>query len=213
MNGPNGDFNGRLRDLKAARGDRIAIDEVAEVVASIMSTMQGDFSAVDLRVYKELGRSRHVHQQREERDCRHSPGQNPRRAPSRRGRRTRRHRHPHRGSDQRHPGRGRGDRDRSQPASGPGPDRPGRPHLRGLQLPGHHRPAHRQDRRPPSSTSRRESKRSPPCSAISFSSSTPPMSKSHPRPSTPIRPCLHGPQLPQEANNQDDIDALLASFD
>ena len=54
MNGPNGDFNGRLRDLKAARGDRIAIDEVAEVVASIMSTMQGDVSAVDLQVYKEL---------------------------------------------------------------------------------------------------------------------------------------------------------------
>ena len=54
MTGPNGDLKRRLRDLKAARGDQIAIDEVAEVVASIMETMRGDVSAVDLRVYKEL---------------------------------------------------------------------------------------------------------------------------------------------------------------
>ena len=54
MTGPNGDLERRLRDLKAERGDRIAIDEVAEVVASIMGTMRGDVSAVDLRVYKEL---------------------------------------------------------------------------------------------------------------------------------------------------------------
>ena len=54
MTGPNDDLKRRLRDLKDERGDRIAIDEVAEVVASIMGTMRGDVSAVDLRVYKEL---------------------------------------------------------------------------------------------------------------------------------------------------------------
>lgn len=54
MTGPNGDLERRLRDLKAERGDQIAIDEVAEVVSSIMETMRGDVSAVDLRVYKEL---------------------------------------------------------------------------------------------------------------------------------------------------------------
>lgn len=54
MTGPNGDLERQLRDLKAERGDQIAIDEVAEVVASIMGTMRGDVSAVDLRVYKEL---------------------------------------------------------------------------------------------------------------------------------------------------------------
>ncbi len=54
MTRPNGDLERRLRDLKAERGDKIAIDEVAEVVASIMGTMRGDVSTVDLRVYKEL---------------------------------------------------------------------------------------------------------------------------------------------------------------
>ena len=44
----------RLDALRAEHGDRVGIDEVAEVTASILSTMQGDFTALDLRVYKEL---------------------------------------------------------------------------------------------------------------------------------------------------------------
>lgn len=54
MSGLNGDLKTRLQSLKSERGNQISIDEVAEVVSSIMSTMQGDVSAVDLRVYKEL---------------------------------------------------------------------------------------------------------------------------------------------------------------
>lgn len=44
----------RLEEMKAARGDQISIDEVGEVVASILDTLQGDVSAFDLRVYREL---------------------------------------------------------------------------------------------------------------------------------------------------------------
>ncbi len=44
----------RLDEMKSARGDQISIDEVGEVVASIMDTLQGDMSSLDLRVYREL---------------------------------------------------------------------------------------------------------------------------------------------------------------
>lgn len=44
----------RIDVLRAERGDQVSIGEVGEVVASIMSTMQGDFTPVHLRVYKEL---------------------------------------------------------------------------------------------------------------------------------------------------------------
>ncbi len=44
----------RMDALRAEHGDRVGIDEVAEVASSIRSTMQGDFTALDLRVYKEL---------------------------------------------------------------------------------------------------------------------------------------------------------------
>jgi chemotaxis protein CheZ len=54
MSASSGNLQSRLQSLKSERGDQIKIDEVAEVVSSIMSTMQGDVSAVDLRVYKEL---------------------------------------------------------------------------------------------------------------------------------------------------------------
>ena len=43
-----------LEEMKSARGDQISIDEMGEVVASIMDTLQGDMSALDLRVYREL---------------------------------------------------------------------------------------------------------------------------------------------------------------
>lgn len=44
----------QLDELKAARGDQVSIDEVGEVVSSIMDTLQGDVSALDLHVYREL---------------------------------------------------------------------------------------------------------------------------------------------------------------
>ena len=43
-----------LDEMKSARGDQISIDEVGGVVASIMDTLQGDMSSLDLRVYREL---------------------------------------------------------------------------------------------------------------------------------------------------------------
>ncbi len=48
------DVSARVEALRAARGDTVTIDEIAEVVTSIMGTMQGDVSSLDLRVYKEL---------------------------------------------------------------------------------------------------------------------------------------------------------------
>ena len=44
----------QLDELKAARGDQVSIDEVGEVVSSIMDTLQGDMSALDLHIYREL---------------------------------------------------------------------------------------------------------------------------------------------------------------
>ncbi len=50
----NGDLKRRIQSPRAERGDRVSIDEVAKVVASVMSTTRGDVTAVDLQVYKEL---------------------------------------------------------------------------------------------------------------------------------------------------------------
>ncbi len=47
-------LHSRLEEMKAARGDQISIDEVGEVVSSILDTLQGDISAIDLHVYREL---------------------------------------------------------------------------------------------------------------------------------------------------------------
>ncbi len=47
-------MNERLEELRAERGDMVSIDEVGEVVSAIMGTMQGDVSSLDLQVYKEL---------------------------------------------------------------------------------------------------------------------------------------------------------------
>ena len=44
----------RIATLRAERGDMVSIDEIAEVVASIMATMEGDVTPVDLKVYREL---------------------------------------------------------------------------------------------------------------------------------------------------------------
>ena len=44
----------RIEALRAERGDQVKISEVGEVVASIMATMRGDITPRHLRVYKEL---------------------------------------------------------------------------------------------------------------------------------------------------------------
>ena len=51
---PNNGLSERIATLRAERGDKVSIDEVAEVVASIMATMEGDVTPVDLTVYREL---------------------------------------------------------------------------------------------------------------------------------------------------------------
>lgn len=47
-------FEQRIQALRAERGDQVKISEVGEVVASIMATMQGDITPNHLRLYKEL---------------------------------------------------------------------------------------------------------------------------------------------------------------
>ena len=47
-------FNRRVAELRAERGDKVAIDEIAEVVESLMATLEGDLSAIDLKVQREL---------------------------------------------------------------------------------------------------------------------------------------------------------------
>ena len=44
----------RIQALRAERGDQVKISEVGEVVASIMATMRGDITPSHLRLYKEL---------------------------------------------------------------------------------------------------------------------------------------------------------------
>ena len=48
------DLGRHLEALRAERGDQVSIDEVAEIVTSILATMDGDVSGRDLRLYKEL---------------------------------------------------------------------------------------------------------------------------------------------------------------
>lgn len=47
-------FQQRLDELRAERGETISVGEVAEVVQSLMATMNGDLSPVDLKLYSEL---------------------------------------------------------------------------------------------------------------------------------------------------------------
>jgi chemotaxis protein CheZ len=47
-------FNQRAEELRAARGDSVAISEVAEVVKSLMQTMDGDLSSLDIKLYREI---------------------------------------------------------------------------------------------------------------------------------------------------------------
>lgn len=44
----------RLDEIKAVHGDSVKVEDVAEVVDSMMSTMQGDVTSADLELYGEL---------------------------------------------------------------------------------------------------------------------------------------------------------------
>jgi chemotaxis protein CheZ len=48
------DLNERLATLHRRHGDTVSVDEIAEVVETIMATMKGDLSSHDLMVYSEL---------------------------------------------------------------------------------------------------------------------------------------------------------------
>lgn len=47
-------FNRRVAEIQAERGDKVAIQEIADVVESLMATLEGDLSAIDLKVQREL---------------------------------------------------------------------------------------------------------------------------------------------------------------
>jgi len=47
-------LNERLGDLRAKHGDAVRIDDIASVVESMMATMKGDISSSDLQLYNEL---------------------------------------------------------------------------------------------------------------------------------------------------------------
>jgi len=48
------EFDRRIAGLRAKHGDRVQIDDVANVVESMMGTLMGDLSAADMRVHEEL---------------------------------------------------------------------------------------------------------------------------------------------------------------
>jgi len=48
------DLSTRLDDLRQQHGDSVRIEDIASVVESMMATMKGDLSAADLELYSEL---------------------------------------------------------------------------------------------------------------------------------------------------------------
>jgi len=56
------DLQRRLDDIRAQHGDSVRIDQVAEVVRSMLDTLTGDVTAADLRLYRELeGLAEYIH--------------------------------------------------------------------------------------------------------------------------------------------------------
>ncbi len=49
-------FENRIAALRNRHGDSVALDDVAEVVKELMTTMEGDLSAIDVRLQRELER-------------------------------------------------------------------------------------------------------------------------------------------------------------
>lgn len=56
FNSPAADLSRRLNDLHQRHGDTVAVDEIAEIVDAILTTMTGDLSAHDLLLYSKLRR-------------------------------------------------------------------------------------------------------------------------------------------------------------
>ncbi|NVJ91450.1 MAG: protein phosphatase CheZ [Methylocystaceae bacterium] len=48
------DLNERLNELRNTYGDTVKVEDVADVVGSIMATMKGDVSSADMELYSEL---------------------------------------------------------------------------------------------------------------------------------------------------------------
>ncbi len=48
------DLNERLNELRDTYGDTVKVEDVADVVGSIMATMKGDVSSADMELYSEL---------------------------------------------------------------------------------------------------------------------------------------------------------------
>lgn len=48
------DLNKRISALRAERGDQVSLNEIASVVEALFSTMNGDLTARDLRLYDEI---------------------------------------------------------------------------------------------------------------------------------------------------------------
>lgn len=47
-------FKARLEEIKSARGNTVSVSEIGDVVSSLLSTMHGDLTAGEIRLYREL---------------------------------------------------------------------------------------------------------------------------------------------------------------
>lgn len=57
----------RLEDIRREKGDTVAVADVAEVVEALLGSMTGDLTAGDVQLYKELeGLARYIHAARSE---------------------------------------------------------------------------------------------------------------------------------------------------
>ena len=56
------DIETKIKTLRAKHGDTVSISEISDVVETIMSTMKGDLTATDLEIYHELeALGRYIH--------------------------------------------------------------------------------------------------------------------------------------------------------
>lgn len=60
-------FRARIEELRAQRGDVVAVSEIAEIVENLMHTLDGEISAMDIKLYKELDDlARYIHAAKQE---------------------------------------------------------------------------------------------------------------------------------------------------
>jgi chemotaxis protein CheZ len=56
------ELNARLTELRAKHGSAVRVEDISSVVESMMATMKGDLSAADLELYNELaGLAKYIH--------------------------------------------------------------------------------------------------------------------------------------------------------